>query len=74
MRTIGALFSVYWLMRLSLPSVGGSALLDGQRGFAFGVNAEWCPPSEQDVLQALSLVQDDALGVRCVPTRSGAVV
>eukprot|EP00966_Prymnesium_polylepis_P038285 888148-Prymnesium_polylepis.1 len=45
LRTIGALFAVYWLMRLELDSVPGSAGLDGQRGFVFGVNLNWKPPS-----------------------------
>ena len=43
-RTIGALFAVYWLSRLELPAVKGSAGLDGQRGFCFGVDAaSWRP-------------------------------
>jgi hypothetical protein len=47
-RTVGALFNVYWLMRLALPSVPGSDGLDGQRGFCFGVLEEsWRPPSLQ---------------------------
>ena len=44
-RTIGALFAVYWLFRLALPGVEGSEELDGQRGFCFGVGADWKPPS-----------------------------
>ncbi len=44
-RTIGALFNVYWLMRLALPSVPGSLALDGQLGFCFGVQSgSWAPP------------------------------
>ena len=39
-RTIGALFAVYWLMRLQLPGVPNSETLDGQRGFCFGVNTK----------------------------------
>ena len=30
LRSLGALFHVYWLMRLSLPEVTGSTHLDGQ--------------------------------------------
>jgi len=46
-RTICALFGVYWLMRLDLPSVPGSECLDGQRGFCFGVDPEsWIPLME----------------------------
>ena len=45
LRTVGALYAVYWLMRLELPHVAGSNTLDGQRGFCFGVNAKWKPPS-----------------------------
>jgi hypothetical protein len=33
-RTIGALFAVYWLMRIGI---------DGERGFSFGVDEEWSP-------------------------------
>ena len=49
LRTVGALFAVYWLSRLELPTVHGSEGLDGQRGFCFGVDAEWRPPSERDI-------------------------
>ena len=52
-RTIGALFAVYWLVRLDLPSVSGSNGLDGQRGFSFGVDDMWRPPSVDDVAQGL---------------------
>ena len=41
-RTIGALFSVYWVARLDLAEVAGSEALDGRRGFCFGVSpATW---------------------------------
>jgi hypothetical protein len=48
-RTIGALFAVYWLCRLNLPSVPGSESLDGQLGFCFGAagagaSEDWAPP------------------------------
>ena len=33
-RTIGALFAVYWLMRIGI---------DGERGFSFGVDDHWVP-------------------------------
>ena len=33
-RTIGALFAVYWLMRIGI---------DGERGFSFGVDDSWKP-------------------------------
>jgi len=33
-RTIGALFAVYWLARIGI---------DGERGFCFGVDADWRP-------------------------------
>lgn len=33
-RTIGALFAVYWLVRIGI---------DGERGFSFGVDDEWRP-------------------------------
>ena len=39
-RTFGALFCVYWLMRLELDEVQGSAGLGGQSGFCFGVNED----------------------------------
>jgi len=46
-RTIGALFGVYWLMRLDLPSVTDSDGLDGQQGFCFGVDPDsWVPLDE----------------------------
>ena len=50
-RTIGALFSVYWLMRLDLPHIHASSGLDGKRGWTFGaVDATtWVPPSEASV-------------------------
>ena len=38
-RTFGALFCVYWLMRLELDEVDGSQGLGGQSGFCFGVDA-----------------------------------
>ena len=41
-RTIGALFAVYWLMRIGI---------DGERGFSFGVDDEW-KPREAPVLGA----------------------
>lgn len=44
MRTICALFGVYWLMRLDLPHVSGTEGLDGRRGFCFGVEIDsWVP-------------------------------
>ena len=49
-RTIGAFFAIYWLMRLDLPTVEGSQGLDGQRGFCFGVGADWEAPSELDLV------------------------
>lgn len=39
-RTFGALFCVYWLMRLELDEVDGSEGLGGQSGFCFGVNED----------------------------------
>ena len=33
-RTVGALFAVYWLMRIGI---------DGERGFCFGVDERWAP-------------------------------
>jgi hypothetical protein len=53
LRTVGALCAVYWLCRLDLPSVPGSAGLDGQRGFCFGVDAAGVPPSA-DAVAALA--------------------
>ena len=50
---MGALFAVYWLARLELPEVRGSAGMDGQRGFCFGVDGRWAPPSDAEV-QAIS--------------------
>ena len=60
-RTIGALFAVYWLMRLDLPGPQtvlppsrseskldgqlGGTGLDGQLGFTFGVDEHWRPPT-----------------------------
>ena len=44
-RTIGALFAVYWLMRIGL---------DGERGFSFGVDDAWKPhevPSEEAIAE-----------------------
>ena len=52
-RTIGALFAVYWLLRIDLPNVAGSSGLDGQRGFSFGVDSQWAPPSAEDVVGSL---------------------
>jgi len=37
-RTIGALFCVYWLVRMDIPGVPGSEGLDGKLGFCFGVD------------------------------------
>ena len=49
-RTIGALCAVYWLLRLDVRSEApSSAGGDGQRGFCFGVDAQWAPPSERAV-------------------------
>ena len=49
-RTIGALCAVYWLMRLDVRSEApSSAGYDGQRGFCFGVDVAWAPPSEKAV-------------------------
>ena len=39
-RTFGALFCVYWLMRLELDEVDGSQGLGGQCGFCLGVEEE----------------------------------
>ena len=39
-RTFGALFCVYWLMRLELEEVDGSQGLGGQSGFCLGVEKE----------------------------------
>eukprot|EP00966_Prymnesium_polylepis_P149148 3446118-Prymnesium_polylepis.1 len=33
-RTIGAMFAVYWLMRIGI---------DGEQGFSFGVDEHWTP-------------------------------
>ena len=52
LRTIGAFFALYWLMRLPAPSADADAPgLDGQYGFCFGVDAEWKPwrPDARDV-------------------------
>ena len=43
----GALFAVYWLMRLDIESIPASRGLDGQRGFVFGVGPDWQPPSAE---------------------------
>ena len=40
-RTIGALFAVYWLMRIGI---------DGERGFSFGVDDQW-RPHERPILE-----------------------
>ena len=48
-RTMGALFAVYWLARLDLPEVHGSSGMDGQRGFCFGVDQKWAPPTDAEV-------------------------
>ena len=39
-QTFGALFCVYWLMRLELDEVDGSQGLGGQSGFCFGVDED----------------------------------
>ena len=60
LRTIGALFAVYWLMRLDLPlEDAASSGYDGQRGFCFGVDSEWSPPS-QECVKAIPPVVDGA--------------
>eukprot|EP00964_Phaeocystis_antarctica_P115581 scaffold79527_cov54-Phaeocystis_antarctica.AAC.3 len=46
---MGALFAVYWLARLDLPEVHGSSGMDGQRGFCFGVDQQWAPPTDAEV-------------------------
>eukprot|EP00966_Prymnesium_polylepis_P082296 1905816-Prymnesium_polylepis.1 len=51
-RTMGALFAVYWLMRLDLggeESASSKRSTDGQRGFCFGVDEYWEPPIPQQV-------------------------
>ena len=57
LRTLGALYAVYWLCRLDLPTVAGSAGLDGQRGFCFGVDQQWRPPSEYTIAAARRQVE-----------------
>jgi len=59
-RTIGALFAVYWLLRLELPSVHGSDKLDGQRGWCFGATDpdKWSPPTAVTVRRLNKVVQD----------------
>ena len=66
LRTLGALYAVYWLCRLDLPTVAGSAGLDGQRGFSFGVDQQWRPPSEYTIAAARRQVEieQEPLGVR----------
>ena len=39
-RTIGAMFAVYWLMRIGI---------DGERGFSFGVDEDWVPHEAADI-------------------------
>ena len=44
-RSIGAMFAVYWLMRIGI---------DGERGFSFGVDDEWVPhevPARDDMTE-----------------------
>ena len=51
-RTLGALFAVYWLVRLDLPGADPESRgLDGQRGWTFGSvdAASWAPPTEASV-------------------------
>ena len=50
-RTFGALFCVYWLMRLELDEVDGSAGLGGQVGFCFGVDENTMKATLPEALQ-----------------------
>ena len=50
-RSIGAMFAVYWLMRIGI---------DGERGFSFGVDDEWVPheaPTPEEMSSAPSKSQ-----------------
>ena len=52
LRTMGALFAVYWLCRIGI---------DGERGFSFGVGDDWLPreppPADSDVPDELKRLQ-----------------
>jgi hypothetical protein len=59
-RTIGALFAVYWLMRIGI---------DGERGFSFGVDEAWKPrevPDPPARTQDLALASLEGSGVAAV--------
>ena len=43
-RTIGALFAIYWLMRLD---EGSDTHLRGDMAFCFGVDSQWQPPTPE---------------------------
>ena len=72
LRTVGALFAVYWLMRLDLPAASSSsassssppaaaARLQGQFGFCYGVDTQWRPYNPLDGKAAKVLGVDDPL-------------
>ena len=61
LRTLGAMFAVYWLLRLDLPAKMGSTASDGQRGFCFGVDESWQPP-KPDMVDKESLEAAAAAG------------
>jgi len=63
-RTIGALFAVYWLSRLELPdAVPGSAGLDGQRGFCYGVLEDTWQPVDPTAAHAKAEAAKDTAAV-----------
>ena len=55
LRTMGAAFAVYWLMRIGI---------DGERGFCFGVDASWrpnvAPPGHAAPVRTLALARTRA--------------
>ena len=53
-RTFGALFALYWLMRLELPEVTDSDGLGGQQAFCFGVD----PETMADVMHSTYTTED----------------
>lgn len=52
-RTIGALFAVYWLMRIGI---------DGERGFSFGVDDSWAP-YEVEAVREMKAAAEKSSGV-----------
>mmetsp|Transcript_13697 Transcript_13697/g.29033 ORF Transcript_13697/g.29033 Transcript_13697/m.29033 type:complete len:1065 (-) Transcript_13697:456-3650(-) len=64
-RTIGAAHAVYWLMRLDLHGTPGVAN-DGQRGFSFGVDSDWNPPSAE-VCQHMQRAEPGTMANKLTP-------